>query len=241
MDIEPSENIKANLELHDVTQAQFYEVTLPYIFNLFEQRKLFDKLKYLDVPKGSLTLDLGSGTGNLARHLERLGLNVVAADLSKEMLKQNPIGNRIVCDAHFLPLKDDKFAAITTYSFFHHLHSPKTALREILRVAAPTCVLYFGWDHFLSSAGVGPPIYWLVTNPKGLVSWILWLVSRPKRLSTLFTYLLLCRRRHLRTINATLRAETHAKLLPKFMQLIYEAGFQVVRLEAREMVAIREG
>jgi len=246
MDIQPSWNIRANLELHR-TQAQFYEVTLPYMFNLFEQRKLFKKLESLavSVPKGSLALDLGSGTGNVASQLERLGLNVVAADLSKQMLAQNPVGNRIVCDAHFVPLKEGKFAIITTNSFFHHVHSPETVLREILRVAAPTCVLYFGCDHFLPSAEVSSPIHWLVTHPKGAVGWILWLASRPKRLGALLAYLLSYRRRHLRTLKATLGAETNDVFLAKpprqFMQLVQKAGFRVVRLEAREMVAIRRG
>lgn len=239
------ENIRANLERHKI-EAQFYEVGLPYIFNFFEQRRLRNKLKSLaaSMQRGSFALDLGSGTGNVAKYIRSFGLDVVAADLSKEMLRLNPVSSRVICDAHHLPLKEGKFAMVTTYSFFHHCHSPEVVLSEIIRVAAPKCTLYFGWDHFLPAKGIGSPIRWLATHPKGTFGWILWLLSRPSRLGILFTYLFFRRRRHLRRLSHDKAAESHDVFLARrpsqFIQRLKRAGFCIMKLTERELIARRE-
>jgi SAM-dependent methyltransferase len=244
MKVHSSEKTRANLELHAI-QAQFYEITTPQIFNLFGQRKLRKKLESLSVsiPKGGLALDLGSGTGNIANHLRRLGWKVVAADVSKEMLKKNPADSAIACDAHFLPLREGKFAIVATYSFFHHVDSPDTVLREILRVAGQKCVLYFGADPFLASAKDRSPIHWLATHPKEAIGWILWLAISPKRLATLLAYLLFHRRRYVRESARLRGAEDVDVLLAEpagvFVQVVQDAGFRLVELEAGEMVFVR--
>lgn len=143
---------KENIRLHK-TQAAFYEVTHPEIFNIFEQRRLRGEIeiiaKDLHRKENVVCLDLGSGTGNIARHLQHLKLDVVACDLSIQMLKHNPSKYKVCCDATQLPLKDKAFVLVTSFAFFHHIPHSLTTVKEICRVSKENSKLYFDHDPFI--------------------------------------------------------------------------------------------
>jgi ubiquinone/menaquinone biosynthesis C-methylase UbiE len=211
IDIEEArrQNVQANIRQHKL-EAPYYEVLSPFFFNIFEQRKIQQRMEPLisSMPKGCLILDLGSGTGNVAKYLKNSGHKIIAADVSADMLSFNPIDDRTVCDGHSLPFRDGAFNTIITYAFFHHCAQPDQVLEEICRVAAPTCLIYFGGESFLGTSKEGrvaqwlvshyptrlvvhfPRAWWLLSHPKGLVGWIIWLFSKPKRVIDLLRCLL---------------------------------------------------
>jgi ubiquinone/menaquinone biosynthesis C-methylase UbiE len=95
------------------------------------------------IREGDCVLDVGSGTGRLAKHLlEMVGTSglVVAEDLSEEMLRhgrQLLSGDRfrLTCaDASALSFADESFDKIICYSAFPHIQRPLIALREMRRV-----------------------------------------------------------------------------------------------------------
>lgn len=131
--------VEENIKLHK-SEAYFYEIQHPEIFNLLEQRRIRREIKKIqeDPSRDRLCLDLGSGTGNIARHLTSVGFETVACDLSSDMLKQNPTPNKVLCESTFLPFKAESFDVIVAYSFFHHLPDLYKALTEICRVSSKT-------------------------------------------------------------------------------------------------------
>jgi len=185
--------LEENIKLHK-SEAYFYEVIHPFTFNVIRQtrlrneairlRKIFNKGDCL------VAVDIGSGTGNFAKHLERAGFEVVACELSKDMLKNNNALHRILCDATFLPLKNNCASAVVAYSVFHHLPNPLQTLNEVCRIASYHSALCF---YERSRDSVLPSRKKLLL----LLSYFIWLLSKPSYFMRFFEYLFYGRKAHL--------------------------------------------
>ncbi|MDJ0788383.1 MAG: metalloregulator ArsR/SmtB family transcription factor [Myxococcota bacterium] len=97
-------------------------------------------------PPGLRVVDVGTGTGTLARDLARAGLEVVAVDHSRRML--DATAARLEAegiegvdlrrgDAADLPLRDGEVHAAFAHMVLQYLASPADAIREMARVIAP--------------------------------------------------------------------------------------------------------
>ena len=90
---------------------------------------------------GQLVVDVAAGSGNVAHLCTRRGANVVAVDLSVDLLRlgrEDGEGVRWVAgDAHALPLADDVAdAALSTFGLIY-ADRPDDAVRELARVVRP--------------------------------------------------------------------------------------------------------
>jgi len=92
-----------------------------------EQEKKLEKIKH--VLKGKI-LDIGAGTGIVARHFK----NVTSLDPCKELLDQAP-GKKVVGRAEELPFKKGEFDTIVSLTALHHTDIDK-AIKEIKRLEA---------------------------------------------------------------------------------------------------------
>jgi ubiquinone/menaquinone biosynthesis C-methylase UbiE len=116
------------------------------------RRTPWPSLKELGDCGGELVLDLGCGTGRNTLHLAGMGCSVVAADISKEMLKvlRGNIAKKgtkkdgsidiVRCDALHLPFKSGCFKKVALIATIHHLPTANqrlSALVEVRRVTAP--------------------------------------------------------------------------------------------------------
>jgi len=219
--------LEQNIKLHE-TEAYFYNATHPENYNVFEQRRLKNKVRELatSVDSSLPVLDLASGTGNVSNHMKAAGLKPIACDLSLEMLKENPSDYKVRCDITRLPFKDGCFGAVTAYSVLHHLPDPGSTMEEAGRVAAEQCTLYFDHDHFLphSSKTLGDYPFTL----SDLAGWVLWVALHPKYIKRLFQYALWGRRIHLRNVRRLNEAESHQRVNPEGLAQILESkGFRV--------------
>ncbi len=98
-------------------------------------------------PSGAVALDLGSGTGDIAFALVRLGATeVVAADFVPEMLAgaearaaREGVANMrfAVADALALPFADESFDCVTSGFLVRNVVDQERAFREMLRVLCP--------------------------------------------------------------------------------------------------------
>ncbi|MGB0113613.1 MAG: class I SAM-dependent methyltransferase [Ilumatobacteraceae bacterium] len=95
-----------------------------------------DALERGEVPVGGRWLELGSGTGAGTRVLAEAGHEVIANDLSTEMLRHAPaaLAPRVRSDASTLPFPDDTFDAVVMVNM---LLFP----REVARVLRPAGVV----------------------------------------------------------------------------------------------------
>ena len=87
------------------------------------------------------TLDVATGTGNLAQAAGRKGMRVVGIDFSTAMLaqaqKQYPDVDFCEGDAEVLPFADNSFDAVVINFGLLHFGNPEQALGEAYRVLRP--------------------------------------------------------------------------------------------------------
>jgi SAM-dependent methyltransferase len=96
-----------------------------------------EAVAYLVERLGSVVLDLGAGTGKLARQLAACGLDVVAVEPLAEMRALIPAGiETLAGTAEAIPLPEASVDAVTVAQAFHWFDEQK-ALAEIERVLRP--------------------------------------------------------------------------------------------------------
>lgn len=104
---------------------------------------------------GMRVLELGCGTGYFTRELARLGADVIAVDVSPELLeiaKANcsmPNVRYEIQDASALSYSSAVFDSVVGSSVLHHLEI-KEALQEIYRVLKPGGAVYFTEPNMLN-------------------------------------------------------------------------------------------
>lgn len=94
-------------------------------------------------------LEVGIGTGRIARPLMREGVRIVGVDISQQMMGQlveqltpkHTSPDLLLGDATALPIRDDAFRAAMIVHVFHLVASVEAAAGEIRRVLAPGGVL----------------------------------------------------------------------------------------------------
>lgn len=99
-------------------------------------------LRVLDPRPGELCLDVASGTGDFAVSVTKTGADVVAADMTPEMLqvafRRLPHLKAVVADAFVLPFADATFDAITIgFGLRHSREDLPLLLAELRRVLKP--------------------------------------------------------------------------------------------------------
>ncbi len=100
-------------------------------------------------------LEVGVGTGRIARPLSAAGLPMVGIDLSVNMLNElrrlqpdeTSYPRILRADATRLPFGSARFTAAVGVHIFHLIPEWKQALAEIERVVAPGGALFIGYDH----------------------------------------------------------------------------------------------
>jgi demethylmenaquinone methyltransferase/2-methoxy-6-polyprenyl-1,4-benzoquinol methylase len=101
-------------------------------------------VREMELPAGARVLDVGTGTGALARHLARSGAEVVALDFSPDMLgvargKLAHAGcedgvQGVLADALALPFADGTFHGASNAFVLRNVEDVKGALSEMHRV-----------------------------------------------------------------------------------------------------------
>jgi len=104
---------------------------------------------------GMSVLELGCGTGSFTRELARSGAEVVAIDVSLELLEiarascSAPNVQYQIQNAHALSYSEGVFDSVVGSSVLHHLEVEK-ALRDVYRVLKPGGTIYFTEPNMLN-------------------------------------------------------------------------------------------
>jgi len=152
------------------------------------------------VPAGGNMLDLGCGTGNLARAADEAGWRVMACDISAEMLAratETSLGNSvewIQLDPLWrrLPFESTTFDAVVAASVLEYVDRPGAFLGECARVLRPGGIV------LCTVPDLTHPIRWveLLADAAARVPLIRTLGHRWPRLDGYLTYLRISRQRH---------------------------------------------
>jgi ubiquinone/menaquinone biosynthesis C-methylase UbiE len=109
----------------------------------FDRRLRDYVLSLFDVKPGYRVLDIGSGSGWVARRLLAKGAKVVSVDLSLKNLREiksalgQPGGDSILADAYRLPFRDGLFDVVVISEVLEHLDSPEVGIQEFERILTP--------------------------------------------------------------------------------------------------------
>ena len=106
-------------------------------------------LRLMDETQPALTVEIGSGIGNLKAHWPR----AVCTDLFP-----NPWLD-LVCDGYELPFRDGSIANLVLFDVFHHLEAPQAFLAEARRALTQTGRLIL-FEPFISLSSY--PVYALL-------------------------------------------------------------------------------
>jgi ubiquinone/menaquinone biosynthesis C-methylase UbiE len=152
------------------------------------------------VRAGGRILDLGCGTGDLARFLSRAGFQVTGCDISTSMLAKaatiEPVGAvkwvKLNPDWRELPFSDGAFDAVVASSVLEYVGSPAVVLAESARVVRPEGVV------LATVPDLRHPVRWLegAIHPFALLSDVRNAARGWPRLDNWLTYLHISRQRH---------------------------------------------
>jgi len=141
---------KANILHHDV-EAQIFERAHPEGSSIYERSKVSKSIAFIveNSVARDLCVDVGCGTGFVTSFEVQLYRAVVAIDISSRMLEvaRKRLGNfdslnLLVCDADFLPLKNEVADLVSVSSVLHHLPRPFNSMIEMSRVLKKGGFLY---------------------------------------------------------------------------------------------------
>jgi demethylmenaquinone methyltransferase/2-methoxy-6-polyprenyl-1,4-benzoquinol methylase len=117
----------------------------------------------LALPSPARVLDVAAGSGLITRLLEARGHEVVALDLTVEMLAGAHArgASAVLATADALPFPDASFDAVTFGYLLRYVTDPAATLRELARVVRPGGSI--GMVEFGRPRGVWGPPWWLYT------------------------------------------------------------------------------
>jgi len=101
------------------------------------RKNLFKRFEALRLLQNAKILDVGCGSGTLAKFWEQRGYYVIGLDISDKSLKISH-GKGIKCvkgNAEELPFKNDTFDLVYSDGLLEHFLDPKPIIKEIFRVS----------------------------------------------------------------------------------------------------------
>jgi ubiquinone/menaquinone biosynthesis C-methylase UbiE len=116
-----------------------FALIAPYYDWVFRRTSADDLIRYVEPEVGHRMLDVGGGTGRVARHFVGAVGHICVLDPSPGMLAEGQ--RKGICitqgEAEALPYADGAFDRIIIVDAFHHLRDQERAAAELLRVLAP--------------------------------------------------------------------------------------------------------
>lgn len=154
--------------------AYFFDGIAPFYEKIiWGARKTFSIFnKEFGFEKNDRVLDLGGGTGRVAKFLPPLVQKVVVADASVKMVKQCQKHKGLKClvaKAERIPFSDNYFDKVIITDAFHHFQNQNKVCQEINRTLKP-----------------GGKVIIQEYNPKKLLGWLIVKMENLLRLNSRF-------------------------------------------------------
>ncbi|MEU6039635.1 class I SAM-dependent methyltransferase [Actinomadura sp. NPDC047616] len=102
---------------------------------------------------GAVALDVGTGSGSLARELNAAGARCAGMDVDVAELTVPTAGNVLAADALALPFRDGAVDVCVSSNVLEHVPDPWRMGAEMIRVTRPGGVVYLAFTPWLSPWG----------------------------------------------------------------------------------------
>ncbi|MFC9659353.1 class I SAM-dependent methyltransferase [Nocardia sp. NPDC127606] len=136
-------------ELRSLTKAHYEQ--FPFIAGGDERVALWHRRLGTVLPNSAIryskVLDVGCGSGDVARSLAERGASVVAVDLTRLAVQRAQASGdvrSVQCDALALPFRDDAFDHSLALGVLHHTPDCRAGLAEMVRVTRDTGTIIIG-------------------------------------------------------------------------------------------------
>lgn len=165
----PVLNVKKVRTFYNDLAAEYWS-RVPYFYGrepltiFYDIRERCVVRNLINVESSSLVLDIGSGPGRWVIEYGERDANVVAIDISAEMIRANKRKVAEICrdvevmhvvgDAEHLPFQYNKFDIVNCIDAFPHFPNPIQSLYEMKRIAKPSGVIIFEPSNKFSPVGV---------------------------------------------------------------------------------------
>jgi ubiquinone/menaquinone biosynthesis C-methylase UbiE/VanZ family protein len=153
------------------TWAEGYETIEPrslHTRNVTSRQRFALEMLEAGAPQASKVLDIGCGTGEMARELTRRGYEVWGSDIAEPMVRyareRYGAGRFHAGDLEYLPFRDNTFDAVVCLGVVEYLDTDERSLREIWRVLRP------GGRAVISTPSAIAPLYHLDWMLSGLTA-----------------------------------------------------------------------
>ena len=132
---------RANIQHHDI-EADFFERIFPSGSCSYEEHKVKQCMYKIlnNIDSCETCIDIGCGTGWLTRFEVPVFYNVIALDISSNMIYhvRKRLGwhksiHFLICDAENIPLREGIADLATISSVLHHLPDPFVSLTDVSR------------------------------------------------------------------------------------------------------------
>jgi ubiquinone/menaquinone biosynthesis C-methylase UbiE len=139
------------LEELAATYDQWYQTPLG---SFAEEQELAALAQLVETPSPTASLvEVGAGTGRVARWLAQRGFSVIAVEPAAAMRRYGQLRTAglpvewVAAHASMLPFADNSQAAVLFFTTLEFVPEPRSALQEALRVLSPSGVLLVGFLH----------------------------------------------------------------------------------------------
>ena len=118
----------------------------------------------LELPAGSMVLDVAAGTGSITRLMESRALDVISVDQSPAMIRiaQQQGAVTVIATAERLPFPDDSFDGVTFGYLLRYVDDLSGCLADLVRIVRPGGMV--GMVEFGRPAGVWSLPWWIYTR-----------------------------------------------------------------------------
>jgi ubiquinone/menaquinone biosynthesis C-methylase UbiE/uncharacterized protein YbaR (Trm112 family) len=153
----PDANAEAQMKFFSRHRDQYeMEVVASPFYEIFDRVTIG---RWIDrtISKGMLVAEIGCGSGRQTLPLLRAGADVVAVDLSEDMLRlarhkayaeaSTGYVDFIMAAAENLPLAGNTFDAAAIFGSLHHFSHPAATLRNVARITRPGSHFYMLEPH----------------------------------------------------------------------------------------------
>jgi len=117
-----------------------FGIIAPFYDRLFKAGDISKLIGCLNLKNLEFVLDAGGGTGRIGLALSKIGLKIIVADSSFQMIKRARQEKNlwsVCCLAEYMAFQNESLERILMVDAFHHVENQRQTVKELWRILKP--------------------------------------------------------------------------------------------------------